>query len=164
MKITILSITALLFTSYTNIPLAPQKFLKSQINVLKIDSVQELKAVNLNSEENIATRCNNPGCIRNGNSKLDALAIGYINTINGKFLVFDTPQVGFYALQLWIRDRGHWSLKKAISKFAPSIENNTSKYISDLCRSLGCHSNTKLSAINEIQLIVGIAKIEGYRI
>jgi hypothetical protein len=126
--------------------------------------VNIFQEINVKRQNNIATDFNNPGCIRNGNAEIDAIAIGWCNTINGKFLVFDTPQDGFLALQMWLNLRGEWSLNKAINVFAPTIENNTNKYINDLCGSLNCNSNTKLKDINQMQLMTAISKIEGFEI
>ena len=127
------------------------------------DTIKPLQEINVRRQGNIATDFNNPGCIRNGNAEIDALAIGYCNTINGKFLVFDLPQKGFMALQLWVRDRHHWSISKAIKVYAPQIENNTDKYISDICKGLSCNRDTKLSEVNEMKLISKIAEIEGWK-
>ena len=128
-------------------------------SVIRIVGLKEIK---VRRQSTIANDFNNPGCIRNGNAEIDALAIGYCNTINGKFLVFDLPQHGFQALQLWVRKRKDWTLAKAIKVYAPQIENNTDKYISDICKGLSCNRNTKLSEVNEMQLISKIAEIEGF--
>jgi len=127
------------------------------------DTIKPLQEIKIRRQGNIATDFNNVGCIRNGNPRIDALAIGYCNTINGKFLVFDLPQKGFMALQIWIRENNNLSLQQAIRIYAPSVENNTKGYIANLCKSLGCDYSTQLKDINEMQLISKIAEIEGWK-
>jgi len=123
----------------------------------------ELQEIEIRRTSTIANDFNNPGCIRPGNPKLDALAIGWCNTTNGKFLVFDLPDHGFMALQIWIRDRAKWVLSKAIKVYAPKEDkNNPTAYINKLCSNIGCTPSTKLEDINEMQLISAIAEKEGF--
>lgn len=126
------------------------------------ESIKPLQEIKVKRSGTIATDFNNLGCIRNGNPKLDALAIGYCETANGKFLVFETPFGGAYALQLWKEDRGEWSVKRAISVYAPNTENNTSKYIKNVCKELNCKPSDKLKTVNSMAFIKVISKLEGW--
>ena len=136
---------------------------QEQVDSTKMFS--ELKEIKVRRTGTIATDFNNPGCIRNGNPTLDSLAIGYGVAKYGKYLVFDTPQDGFFALHIWIEARGHWTLKKAINTFAPHTDfNNTNKYIGDICKGLDCKGSTKLANINTIKLMSIISKLEGFKI
>ncbi len=150
----------LLLASCSSKPITETKM--GRITQEEENPILELQEIKIRRTSTIANDFNNPGCIRNGNAEIDALAIGYCNTINGKFLVFDLPQHGFQALQIWVRKRKDWTLSKAIKVYAPQIENNTDKYIKDICKGLSCNRNTKLSEVNEMQLISKIAEIEGF--
>ncbi len=146
------------------------KLLKKQKEFIKQHSAElivkkkEFGEIKLIRKGTIANDFNNPGCLRNGNPTLDSIAIGYGVAKYGKYLVFDTPQDGFLALQTWIELRGHWTLKKAINTFAPQVDfNNTGKYIRDICRELNCNKSTKLERINTIKLMIIISKLEGFK-
>ena len=143
-------------------PKQPKEFIKQHSIELTVKK-KEFGEIKLIRKGTIANDFNNPGCLRNGNPTLDSIAIGYAVAKYGKYLVFDTPQDGFFALQTWIELRGHWTLKKAINAFAPQVDfNNTSKYIRDICMDLNCKGSTKLGRINTIKLMNIISKLEGY--
>lgn len=158
-----LLLLAILLQSCTITPKEVQRAVKPQVNDT-VEKVKEFKEIKLRRMGTIANDFNNPGCLRNGNTTLDSLAIGYAVAKYGKYLVFDTPQDGFLGLKIWIEARGHWTLKKAINTFAPQVDfNNTSKYIGDICKGLGCNGSTKLESINTIKLMIIISKLEGYK-
>ena len=153
---------AILLQSCTITPKEGQRAVKTQLNEV-VEDVKGFEEIKLRRTGTIANDFNNPGCLRNGNPALDSLAIGYAVAKYGKYLVFDTPQDGFLALQTWIELRGHWTLKKAINTFAPQVDfNNTSKYIGDICKGLDCKGSTKLEKINTIKLMIIISKLEGF--
>lgn len=153
---------AILLQSCTITPKEGQRAVKTQLNEV-VEDVKEFEEIKLRRTGTIANDFNNPGCLRNGNPALDSLAIGYAVARYGKYLVFDTPQDGFLALQTWIELRGHWTLKKAINAFAPQVDfNDTSKYIRDICKGLDCKGSTKLEKINTIKLMIIISKLEGF--
>lgn len=133
-----------------------------QLDTIEEVKTEKLKRITIKRFGTIPNDLNNPGCIRPGNDKIDALAIGYVLTKNGKFLVFNTPQDGFFGLFTWIELNESLTLKQAITKFAPHFENDTERYIKDLCVVLGCKSNTKLKDINTGLLAYEISRIEGY--
>ena len=122
---------------------------------------EKLPLLTMRRTSTIAVDANNPGCIRPGNPDIDELADGYIMTVNGRFLRFGSIQDGAYAIQLWKMQRPEWSLNKAINAYAPNVENNTGKYIQDICKLLDVNPSTKLKDINDMAFISTIAKIEG---
>lgn len=86
-------------------------------------------------------RCNNPGNIR-PSKNTDSYAIGIENSKeSGKFAVFATPVDGMMAMydilgRYW--NDGKNTVKSIISKYAPKEDNNnTEKYINDVCSELG---------------------------
>ena len=133
-----------------------------QLDTIQIDTIKELPYIKVRRTSTIANDFNNPACIRKGNPKIDALAIGYCNTINGNFLVFPDPQRGLMGLQIWIKEHKELTLQRAINIFAPHFENDTKGYISNLCKFLNCKPSTRLNEINEMKLMSSIAKIEGF--
>jgi len=52
------------------------------------------------------------------------------------------------------------NVRNFVTKYAPPQENDTEKYIRDLCDALGVNENTNISTINEDKLISFIAKKE----
>lgn len=117
---------------------------------------------------NIANDFNNPGCLRLPNDcpEIVDLAIGEAYgqiKENGKYLVFGMIEHGWMALQIWIEKHEDITLQRAIITFAPHFENNTPKYIIDMCAELSVGMNTKLKDINEFRLMSAISKMEGYK-
>ena len=122
-----------------------------------------LTEITLDRNKNIPKFCNNPGNIRPGNKQIDALAMGTISSINGEFLYFPNEEQGFKALKLLLQTKyAENTIQECIQKYAPPSENNTSKYIQDICNKLKKPSNTKIKDLDINKLSIEIAKIEGY--
>lgn len=92
-------------------------------------------------------RNNNPGnleygtfAIRNGATKSD-----------GRFAIFPTPEAGFAALSNLLRAPHYINLtiEQAIRQFAPSSENDTEKYVKDVCYWTGYTQDYTLNSILE---------------
>ena len=80
----------------------------------------------------------------------------------GGFAKFDTPEAGVAALKSQIAldaSRGH-TITSFISKFAPSSENDTSQYISQIATAMGVDPNTPLSTLDLNKLAQVMAKKE----
>jgi len=122
-----------------------------------------LTEITLDRNKNIPKFCNNPGNIRPGNKQIDALAMGTISSINGEFLYFPNEEQGFKALKLLLQTKyAENTIQECIQKYAPPSENNTSKYIQDICNKLKKPSTTKIKDLDINKLSIEIAKIEGY--
>ena len=122
-----------------------------------------LTEITLDRNKNIPKFCNNPGNIRPGNKQIDNLAMGTISSINGEFLYFPNEEQGFKALKLLLQTKyAENTIQECIQKYAPPSENNTSKYIQDICNKLKKPSNTKIKDLDINKLSIEIAKIEGY--
>ncbi|PJG59630.1 TIGR02594 family protein [Aeromonas cavernicola] len=97
-------------------------------------------------------RTNNPGNLRprmvNGKPQPKKVTshIGFAKTQNnGFFLIFSSYEVGFAELKKnLLRMHGDKTVENGIRAYAPSHENNTSKYISDL---------EKLSGVSRLKII-----------
>tara|TARA_R110000803_G_scaffold10308_6_gene31704 strand:- start:3537 stop:4043 length:507 start_codon:yes stop_codon:yes gene_type:complete len=165
-QITLSLLLAILLQGCTITPKEVRRAVKSQNNDTT-EEIKEFKEIKLRRTGTIANDFNNVNCMRKAYNtpEINDLAIGVCDTKNGKFLVFDMPQHSFFALQIWIRKRHDWSLTKAINKHAPKEDsNNPNAYIRKLCSDLKCKPSTKLRDINEIKLMVAIAKKEGFKI
>lgn len=122
-----------------------------------------LTEITLDRNKNIPKFCNNPGNIRPGNKQIDALAMGTISSINGEFLYFPNEEQGFKALKLLLQTKyAENTIQECIQKYAPPSENNTLKYIQDICNKLKKPSTTKIKDLDINKLSIEIAKIEGY--
>lgn len=122
-----------------------------------------LTEITLDRNKNIPKFCNNPGNIRPGNKQIDNLAMGTISSINGEFLYFPNEEQGFKALKLLLQTKyAENTIQECIQKYAPPSENNTSKYIQDICNKLKKPSTTKIKDLDINKLSIEIAKIEGY--
>lgn len=91
-------------------------------------------------------RNNNPGNIRKGSSKWE----GEIGVDDKGFIVFKEMKYGVRACMKLVRNyilSGHDTIRKIISRWAPSSDNNpTESYISYVSTQIGIGSNTKISA------------------
>ena len=122
-----------------------------------------LTEITLDRNKNIPKFCNNPGNIRPGNKQIDNLAMGTISSINGEFLYFPNEEQGFKALKLLLQTKyAENTIQECIQRYAPPSENNTSKYIQDICNKLKKPSTTKIKDLDINKLSIEIAKIEGY--
>lgn len=122
-----------------------------------------LTEITINRNDNIPRFCFNPGNIRPGNSEIDKLAIGTIQSQSGPFLYFPNEETGFKALKHLLKIKyNEYSISDCISKYAPPNENNTEKYIREICDELKISRETKVKNININKLSKSIARIEGY--
>lgn len=91
----------------------------------------------------LPTRNNNPGDICAGQFSEAHGA----EDVPGRFAVFETAEDGFAALRALLV--GHYTgltLAQAISRYAPSTENDTARYIADVCEWTGLTAETVLTA------------------
>ena len=107
-------------------------------------------------------RDNNPGDILSGGFVNRHGAIG----ADGRFGVFTSAGRGKAALDALLHSPAYSSLSvnDAISKFAPSFENNTAGYQQFLQNVVGVSGNTPLSSLSSSQMSAlenGIARYEG---
>ena len=124
-----------------------------------------LTKITVDRNANVPSFCNNPGAIRpSSDSRINDLAIGTIETPSGPFLYFPNKELGFKALRILLtKHYGDKTIKQCIYSFAPPHENNTEKYISELTKSLKCHSTTLVKNCNIHKLMLSIAKVEGFK-
>ncbi|MFM5553420.1 TIGR02594 family protein [Aeromonas veronii] len=118
-------------------------------------------------------RTNNPGNLRprmvNGKPQPKKVKshIGFAKTdSNGFFLIFPSYEVGFAELKKnLLRMHGDKTVENGIRAYAPSHENNTSKYIFDLEKLSGVSRSkviNRLSASELDEVAHAIEVIEGY--
>jgi len=118
-------------------------------------------------------RTNNPGNLRprmvNGKPQPKKVKshIGFAKTeSNGFFLIFPSYEVGFAELKKnLLRMHGDKTVEKGIRAYAPSHENNTSKYISDLEKLSGVSRSKVINRLSTSELndvAHAIEVIEGY--
>lgn len=103
-------------------------------------------------------RNKNPGALRSGPS-----AIGKAN----RFAVYACEEDGIKDLKTLLRSDAYCNLtlRTAISKYAPSHENNTKKYQSDLRRLTGLSLQTKVRDLTDEELesvVKTITQLEGW--
>jgi len=107
-----------------------------------------------------AWRNNNPGNVEYGKFAKAQGAIGS----DGRFAVFPTYEQGRNAKATLMfqspsyRDK---SIEAAISRYAPSSENNTPAYIARVANAAGVPASTKVSDLSEPQRLAVIAAMEG---
>lgn len=115
----------------------------------------------------LAWRNNNPGNIRSGSF---ATSRGSIGSANG-FAVFPNLATGKAAAEGLLFETNSYknlSIAAAISRYAPSNENNTAAYINSVVSSMGpgVTRNTPLSSLNSTQrqkLLGSMHAIEGFK-
>ena len=92
-------------------------------------------------------RNNNPGNIRVSNAKWQGKLAIEDNT-DGVFEQFETMEQGiralFVLLRTYITKKGLNTVRKIITTYAPSNENDTKAYIKNVCRITGFEENEKL--------------------
>lgn len=84
------------------------------------------------------------------------------------FAIFPNPQSGWNALVALLKDPTYRlrTIRTAIEIYAPKKENNTEKYISDLCRITNHKETDTLSSLTNPQIVTlakTIAVIEGWK-
>ena len=100
---------------------------------------EELKSQVMEKEKNIprGLRNNNPGNIRRSNDQWQGLSP---EQTDPQFFQFTAPEWGYRALiktlQTYRRKHGLQAIAELISRWAPANENNTSAYISSVCREM----------------------------
>lgn len=112
----------------------------------------------------VAWRNNNPGCIRYSRQAVEMGATGK----SSGFAVFPDEETGTQAIATLLRSDNYRNLTitAAIYKYAPPHENNTIKYINNLCNMVGVSRNTRLHTLNDKQMervVAAIRVIEGWR-
>lgn len=103
-------------------------------------------------KETLAERANNPGNITG-----EANWLGKTGTENGRFVKFETPELGFRAMAINLRSaqdkHGRDTVQKIIGAYAPPGDNNpTHAYISRVAKEMGVASNEKIDLHNDEQL------------
>lgn len=90
-------------------------------------------------------RNNNPGDIEAGRF---ATAHG-ATAADGRYAIFPTADVGFAAMRALFLCPGYDGLTvaQAIARYAPSSENNTVRYISNVCEWAGCKATDLISSL-----------------
>lgn len=112
-----------------------------------------------------AWRNNNPGNIEYGPF---AKSMGAIGT-DGRFAVFSTPQAGAKAKESLLFGTKAYegkTINGAISKYAPSFENDTKGYISKVAKAAGVSPDTKMSDLTPAQrsaMMSEMARVEGFK-
>lgn len=82
------------------------------------------------------------------------------------FFIFPDYETGRAELKAsLLRKYINFSIKDTIEKYAPANQNNTSKYIDDVCKLANVTKETKIKELNEAQLnkvMDAIERVEGY--
>lgn len=110
-------------------------------------------------------RNNNPGNLEYGEFARSKGAIG----TDGRFAVFPSYDAGRQAKSSLLFESPRYADKTiagAISRYAPSFENDTQGYYSRIARDTGVSADTPLSSLNEDQrgsLLDSMQRVEGYR-
>lgn len=109
-----------------------------------IEAIAQMEGFGVNPH-NIPTRDNNPGDIVAGKF---TSAHGQTKT-DGRFAVFPTAEAGFAALRALLV--GHYAgstVREAINRYAPPIENDTDHYVNIVCKLSGLTPETVLTKEN----------------
>jgi hypothetical protein len=94
---------------------------------------------------NIPTRNNNPGDIIAGKFTAGHGAVGQ----DGRFAVFPDAATGFEALRVLLTNHYAGStVREAVNRYAPPIENDTNHYIDIVCKLSGLKPETVLTKEN----------------
>jgi hypothetical protein len=106
----------------------------------------------------------NPGNLEYGKFAKSHGAIG----TDGRFAIFPSMSKGYLAQAKLLSGEKYKrkSIKKAITKYAPSFENNTKKYISIISRKLGVHYSKKIKNLTSKQMntmVKLMSEIEGMK-
>lgn len=114
-----------------------------------------IKPLSYNFGSSYAQKNNNPGNLK---------FVGQIGATQGLggFAKFPTPEAGIQALASQVKldaSRGH-TLASFINKYAPPSENDTKLYIKQLSQWLGVSPETKISSIDNKELVKALAKKE----
>jgi hypothetical protein len=110
-------------------------------------------------------RNNNPGNIEFGPFSKSNGAVG----TDGRFAVFSTLDAGMAAKEKLLFDTKSYaglSIEQAISRYAPSFENNSAAYAKNVADAAGVTAATKLSDLNSSQrksFLDAINRVEGFK-
>lgn len=110
-------------------------------------------------------RNNNPGNVSAGSYARSKGAVGS----DGRFAVFPTLDLGMDAKRDLIFGPHYinLSIRDAISKYAPPVENNTALYIQKVTQATGTTPETKVSDLNNTQreqFLKTISQVEGFKV
>lgn len=103
--------------------------------------------------QTLGERLNNPGNIERNHIVWD----GQDTTYRGRFCKFTYPVFGLRAMAIllwtyWSR-RGLKTPRKIINRYAPPSENNTQKYIDDVCAKLSCWPDQEIDLTQQNRMI-----------
>lgn len=104
-------------------------------------------------------RNNNPGNIERTNERWQGMAE---EQTDPRFVVFESPEYGVRALGKLLRNyvaAGHDTVRKIITRYAPSHENETDAYVSNVAASLGVSPEDPLDLDNDQTLSALIAAV-----
>lgn len=111
-------------------------------------------------------RNNNPGNLNYGDFAKKHKAIG----TDGRFAVFPTYEDGRKAKEsLLFEGSGYKNLdiSRAIARYAPPSENNTTNYVNTVAKAAGVPASTPLSSLNSSQrqsMLNSMEKVEGFKV
>ena len=111
-------------------------------------------------------RNNNPGNLNYGDFAKKHKAIG----TDGRFAVFPTYEDGRKAKEsLLFEGSGYKNLDiaRAITRYAPPSENNTTNYINTVSKAAGVPASTPLASLNSTQrqsMLSAMEKVEGFKV
>lgn len=113
-----------------------------------------------------SVRCANPGNIERGANWRGLVAPENMTPeqeAEHRFCVFQSPEYGFRALALLLRNYlhdGHDTIREIIERYAPSGENNTAAYIRHVCQLTGFNPDQQLEVGELASLAKAIATHE----
>lgn len=95
-------------------------------------------------------RNNNPGDINYGlfAAKFDAV-LETVQSGTARFAKFPTPQQGWAALEALLRTASYSTstIRAAVNKYAPPVENNTDLYVNLVCQWVQCNADQLVSEV-----------------
>ena len=113
---------------------------------------------------NIGLRNNNPLNIRKGKSQWKGQRPPLGGGREGPFCQFETMEWGlraaFCLLRTYSKKYKATCIRDIVTRWAPPNENNTQKYIRDVCMMTGFGGNQRLTETDWPKLVKAMAKIE----
>jgi len=111
-----------------------------------------------------AWRNNNPGNIEYGKFAISQGAIGS----DGRFAIFPTKEIGDQARTALLFGKSYagLSIADAISKYAPSGENDTLSYLKNVLSATGASPDTRVADLDQSQrkaMLAAMEKVEGFK-
>lgn len=144
------------------------KFIKAEHDKknLTVQYVCDNGSVFLKTGGTIAWRFNNPGNMRPKSKGIYLGQIGVGETASGKFVIFESYEVGRKEKKSLLRRKyNNYSLKDAIYIYAPPKENNTEDYIDFIVKKTSIKRTTILSTLSDKdleQMMDAMQEKEGY--